>query len=1132
MPLAPCDVRERNDRLEEAVVAYFEAVESGHTPDRSQWAARYPELAAELAEFFASQDQVDSWTAPLREVALAASLNYGDGNVTQCDTPGSPATFSQRIVGDYELLEEIARGGMGVIFKARQISAKRTVALKMILAGPYASPADLQRFRAEAEAAAQLDHPNIVPLYGVGEDNGRPYFSMKLIEGGNLAYRAAQSPRMESRGLVKLLATVARALHHAHQRGIIHRDLKPANILVDADGEPHLTDFGLAKRLNLPQGPFDPPLTQSGAVVGTLTYMAPEQASGQRGVTTAADVYSLGVILYEMLTGQPPFRGKDPLETLHQVLEAEPAPPRTSHPHIERDLETICLKCLRKEPVRRYASALALAEDLERFLAGEPILARRATPWERVLKWTKRRPAVAALILVTTAALTGLTAAGLLYREEQARQEARERQRIEAMRAEAQELLWTARAAARTEQWPDAKLALARTLTLVGSESSLAELQGQAERLLAETDRKLGEQEALRRARASYQTFFQKRDDALFHGTLFTGVDLPAHLEATRQAAEEALALFGGEAETPLVLDSSFSPREKAEISSGCYELLLVLAEAVARHDSHKSEAQAKVALRLLDRAARLGPPTQAYHLRRARYLEELGDDAGAAQERVQAAAIQPTSALDYFLLGDDRQRQGQTAKAQADFQNALRLQPDHFWARYFLAVCYLRLQRPGDARAAWDCLTACLSRRPDQPAGPVLLWLYVLRGFANGQLQEFRAAEADFQKALELQPGEDARYAIAVHRGVLCLRQGKREEAVAELRHAIRLKPHQFQAYADLAKAYHQDKQLDQAVEQLDQAIRLAEKLTEARELDQPVLALLYRNRAQLQVERNELAAALRDFERAVAAAPSADAHVECGHVLQRLERYRDAVTAFEAALQLRPDLVAVYRWRAGALLKLEDYREAARSFDRYLEKGGTPLPDVYRTRGLIRAKLENYPGAIADYTQALDLAPDAATYTHRGWTYLATDAPRWARSDFEEAIRLQPKSGDAYNGRGYARVRLGQYREAVVDAETALRLGPQDSRLLWQAARIYAQAAGKLDADAAKWDRKAVSLRTQYEERTVQLLRGALKLKPDPERAAFWRDCIEADKAALSPIRNSPAFTQLAAEYSKPAR
>ncbi|MCI0464179.1 MAG: protein kinase [Gemmataceae bacterium] len=1142
MLLTPCDSRDRNSRLEEAVVAYFEALESGQAPDRSQWVARYPELAGDLAEFFANQDQVDSWTAPLREVARAASTEGRDPDRTQGDTPGGPAVIATGVVGDYELREEIARGGMGVVYKAWQISAQRTVALKMILAGPYASPADLQRFRAEAEAAAQLDHPNIVPLYEVGEDNGRPYFSMKLVEGGSLAQAVVRGPwsvvsKEQQQAAARLVATVARAVHHAHQRGIIHRDLKPANILLDPAGEPHVTDFGLAKRLTPRPAASDQPLTQSGAIVGTLTYMAPEQARGQKGVTTAADVYSLGVILYELLTGKPPFRADNPLETLHQVLEQEPAPPRMLQPHVERDLETICLKCLQKEPARRYASALALAEDLERFLAGEPIQARPTTPWERVRKWTKRRPAAAALILVSTLAVAGLTAAGLLYQEQQARQETRERQRVEVLRTEAQDWLWKGQQARAAEQWQDAQLALARALTLTGSEPALAELQGQAERLLGEIDRQLEEQEARHQAQARYRTFFQKRDEALFHGTLFTDMGLPTQLQTTRAAAAEALALFGlaSDTEAPLVLDGHFDSREKAEITAGCYELLLVLAEAVARHDPPRQVPQA---LRLLDRAVHLGPPTQAYHLRRARYLQQLGDTAGAAQARAQAESVPPASALDYFLLGDDRQRQGQSAAALSDFANALRLQPNHFWARYFLAVCYLRLQRPGDTRAARDCLTACLGQRPD------FVWLYVLRGFAHGQLQEFAAGEEDFQKALELEPEADARYAIAVNRGVLYTRQGKLSEAVAELEHATRLKPHQFQAYANLAKAHQQAQQPDRAAEQLDLAIRLAEQLAEAGELDRPVLALLYQNRARLHVGRianpsdprtdwqSGLQAALRDFDQAIAVAPSADVHAERGHLLQRLQRGRDAVTAFEAALQLRPDFLEVHRWRAGALLSLNDYRAAARSLDQYVAKGGAPEPDVYHTRGLIRAKLEDYPGAIADYTQALALEPDAATHAHRGWTYLANDAPRLALSDFQEAIRLQPESGDAHTGRGYARARLGQYREAVADAETALRLGPPSPRLLWNAARVYAQAAGKVDTDTALWDRRAGELRHQYEQRAVRLLRQALAMTRAPEREAFWRDFIRADSVALRPIHRSPAFAQLAAEYARPMR
>jgi eukaryotic-like serine/threonine-protein kinase len=467
-------------------------------------------------------------------VTIAAHPSRDDDR----DSLETPAMLGGVTVPGYDLLEELGRGGMGVVYKARHRKLHRLVALKMIIGGAHVSQVGLTRFRSEAEAVAKLQHSNIVQIFETGEHEGCPYLSLEFVDGGSLDEHLRNSPTTPS-AAAALVETLARAMQFAHQHGIVHRDLKPANVLLatkngssslirkketgssslpenhwSLTATPKIADFGLAKHVDDESGN-----TQTGSVMGTPCYMAPEQARGNnRQVGPPADIYALGVIFYELLVGRPPFKANNPLDTIRQVIADDPVPPRRLEPRVPRDLETICLKCLEKDPARRFATVGALADELRRFVDGLPIHSRSIRAWERAWKWAKRRPAMmalagvcalAAVSIVLTIAWHYVSVRGqlsaalaeerLLRGRERA---AVEERRLALVREESQKLYDSGRLAVASSDWPQARLQLEKALTTTDGEPALESLTQTATTLLKQVEQELRAESNRKRAQA------------------------------------------------------------------------------------------------------------------------------------------------------------------------------------------------------------------------------------------------------------------------------------------------------------------------------------------------------------------------------------------------------------------------------------------------------------------------------------------------------------------------------------------------------------------------------------------------------------------------------------------------------
>jgi tetratricopeptide (TPR) repeat protein len=1053
-------------------------------------------------------------------------------------------------IGGYVVLGELGKGGMGVVYKAEQAGLKRLVALKMILSGAGARSEELMRFRREAEAIARIKHPNIVQVYEIGEHEGQPYFSLEFVDGGSLAGRLKES-LMPAAEAARLCEKIGRAIHAAHEAGIVHRDLKPANVLMTADGTPKVTDFGLAKQLD--EGVEQ---THHGAVMGTPAYMAPEQAEGRvQDIGPPADTYALGGLLYEMLVGRPPFKATSLIDTLNQVKYAEPVPPSRLQSKLPRDLETICLKCLAKDPRKRYASAAAMADDLHRFLTNEPIQARRTPLLERGTLWIKRNPWKAGALAAAAIAL--LIGVGFVSRE------VGRRVRLARSRMQTQQLLLQAQDDQKNQRFEQAEGRLREALGAIGQDEALADLRPAAEAAHAEVQAELARQALARQHQDQYREFLKDRrtvhqNEALV--ALDQGQDNAARVRETRAAALRATALYDVTLQShgrPSLDHLALPDRQKADIIPACYEVLLAGAEAQGfALPGEDVAAQAQEALRWLDRAAELGIASRAFHLERARFLAQAGRNNEAAREEQQAKVQASSGAADLFLMGRQYYRdflQAPAAERSIPLQEAaevlekaLEAKPDHFWASYFLALCHLQQGRFDAAEAR---LSQCIALLEDLE----FPWPYILRGFAHsergharGQAKEFRAAEADFARAETMNPDKPARYGILVNRAMChymeadsskdaALRALKYIDAIDELKRAIALQPDKPEAHANLAEIFFRQNRLTEAEQEFDRVIELKPQPT------------WYRSRARLHLKREEYTEALHDLREAIAregvgqSRNQAEDYVEVGRILFRQKKFAEALAAYDDALKTYPgDYAAAHRLKAEALIELNQFAEAVTELDAYLKGAGKPVADVFRARGLAHAKLRQYDRGVEDYTQALDIdsregrPPDPKTLKYRGWAYLLCDAPRLGLADFELVLKTTPHDSDALAGRGNARVRLGNTKDALADAEAALREGESSDRLRFNAARVYALAAGRAELDArdikdpVSAERAVRQQRRRCEDRAVRLLEEALRLVPERDREAFWKQYVDADPA-LKPIRKTSGYQRLSALYAR---
>jgi eukaryotic-like serine/threonine-protein kinase len=779
--------------------------------------------------------------------------------------------------GAYELLERIGRGGMGLVYKAQQRNPNRLVAIKMILAGRFASEHDVKRFHNESAAAAELDHPHIVPIYEVGEHDGYNYFSMKLVEGTNLE-RGKAAYVADPRLAAQLMATVARAIHHAHQRGVLHRDLKPSNILIDRAGTPFVVDFGLAKRLHSALE-----LTQDDANLGTPRYMAPEQVARDRGaVTTATDVYGLGNVLYVLLTGVPAALGLAPSEILDRIVNRSPEPPSKLNRRVQRDLETICLKCLEKEPAKRYGSAEELALDLERWLGGKPIKARPVGPLGWATRWCRRHPAEAILGSVAVAATLIIVTTGGWLAFDAARKD------TEVERKVAVESV-TAIQALSAGQLTRANEAFGR-VTGLASTASAAARRHVAPRL------------------ADLKTLFRFEDIRM------------SHLEAS----EDGLYLAGAAALYAAAFRDYGIDVERgrpadviAQIKSR--EARAALVEALDDWALNTTDTAARG--RLLTVAAGAdGQPASLSNQVRAALAKR---DKSALLKLAEVARSTKPRPATLVSLAAGLREQDELEQAVKLLRTAQQDQPGDFWLNLELATT-LMLWRPNESGDALPFVTAALALSNGNPG------VYAYVGNAQVKAGKLADAETSFRQAIRIKDG----FAVATaDLGLVLSELGKLSESHTMLTRAVELDPGNPRSYYNLGRNLQRQGNNERAAEMYRQAIDRKPEFAEA-----------FNNYGNCLTAMGCLDKAMAAFDKSLTLRPRyGRAHYNRGCLLDQMGRFDQAEQSYRQAIECQPDFADSYRQIAFDLMYQDgNFKEALTELD----KGMKLLPAKDRTR------------------------------------------------------------------------------------------------------------------------------------------------------------------------------------------